>query len=73
MEIVKQMMLARAQAGLSSAYPESKANRIQQAVQVKSLRQRRADICENKPKAKVVLDYFKDLIQQNLEESEEEA
>lgn len=66
------MQLARAKAGLTNAFPESKSKRIQEEVHVKSLRDRRADICENKPKAKIVLEYFKDLIAHNLEDSEDE-
>ena len=72
MDILKQMTLARAQAGISNALPDNKTTRIQGLQRVKSLRERRADICENKPKAKIVLEYFKDLIQNNLDSSSED-
>lgn len=72
MDILKQMTLARAQAGIPNALPDTKTTRIQGVQRMKSLRERRADICETTPKAKVVLDYFKDLIQHNLDSSSED-
>lgn len=56
----------------TNAVPETKAQQVRQMQKAKSLRQRRADIIESKPKAAVVRAYFEDLIQQSVESSSEE-
>lgn len=66
------MTLARAQAGIPDTPPQGKGKQITHVPHNKSLRERRADICENTPKPKIVLEYFKDLIQKNLDSSSEE-
>ena len=73
MDLIKQMVAKRVALGIhTNAPPKEKAEQIRQQQKTKTLRQRRQDIIDDKPKPKVVLSYFEDLIQQNLESSSEE-
>lgn len=73
MDLIKQMVQNRVAQGIhTNAPPPAKAEQIRQQQKTKTLRQRRQDIIDNKPKSKVVLDYFEDLIRANLESSDEE-
>lgn len=73
MDLIKQMVANRIAQGIhTNAPPPSKAEQVRQMQKVKTLRQRRQDIIDNKPKAKIVLSYFEDLIRENLESSSEE-
>ncbi len=72
MDLIKQMVQNRIAQGIHTNTPPQKAEQIRQQQKQKTLRQRRQDIIDNKPKAKVVLDYFEDLIRENLESSDEE-
>ena len=73
MDLIKQMVAKRVALGITTnAPPKEKAEQIRQMQKTKSLRERRKDIIDSKPKPKVVLGYFEDLIQQNLESSSDE-
>lgn len=73
MDLIKQMVANRVAQGIhTNAPPPNKAEQIRQQQKTKTLRQRRQDIIDTKPKPKVVLSYFEDLIQANLESSSEE-
>jgi len=73
MDLIKQMTQRRAALGITTnGIPETKAAQIREMQKTKTLRQRRQDIIDTKPKPKIVLDYFEDLIQQNLESSDDE-
>ena len=73
MDILKQMTAARLALGITTnAVPTTKAQQVRQMQKVKSLRERRRDIIESKPKPATVRAYFEDLIQQSLESSSEE-
>lgn len=73
MDLIKTMIANRVAQGITTnAPPPHKAEQIRQQQKTKSLRQRRQDIIDTKPKPKVVLEYFEDLIAQNLESSSEE-
>jgi hypothetical protein len=58
--------------GITTSTPPAKAEQVRQMQKQKTLRQRRQAIIDTKPKAKVVLEYFEDLIRENLESSSEE-
>ncbi len=73
MDLIKQMTQRRLALGITTnAVPETKAEQVRLMQKQKTLRQRRQDIIDNKPKPKIVLDYFDDLIRANLESSDEE-
>jgi len=73
MDLLKQMTQRRVALGITTnGVPETKAEQVRVMQKTKTLRQRRQDIIDSKPKAKVVLDYFEDLIRENLESSDEE-
>lgn len=73
MDLIKQMVQNRIAQGIhTNAPPPAKAEQIRQMQKAKTLRQRRQDIIDNKPKPKIVLDYFEDLIRENLESSDED-
>jgi hypothetical protein len=73
MDLLKQMVANRVAQGIhTNAPPPQKAEQIRQMQKTKTLRQRRQDIIDNKPKPKMVLDYFEDLIRENLESSDED-
>ena len=72
MDLIKQMMQNRIAQGITTNTPPAKAEAARVQQKQKTLRQRRQDIIDNKPKSKVVLDYFEDLIRENLESSDEE-
>lgn len=74
MDLIKQMTQRRAALGITTnAIPETKAEQIRVMQKQKTLRQRRQEIIDSKPKPKVVLDYLEDLIQANLESSDEDG
>lgn len=72
MDLLKQMTANRIAQGITTQTPPAKAEQVRQMQKQKTLRQRRQDIIDNKPKTKVVMDYFEDLIRENLESSSEE-
>lgn len=73
MDLLKQMTQRRVALGITTnAIPETKVAQVREMQKTKTLRQRRQDIIDTKPKTKVVMDYFGDLIQANLESSDEE-
>jgi hypothetical protein len=72
MDLIKQMVANRIAQGVHTNVPPAKAEQMRQQQKTKTLRQRRQDIIDAKPKAKVVLDYFEDLIRENLESSDED-
>jgi len=71
MDLIKQMIQNRIAQGITTNAPPATSIRAMQ--KTKSLRQRRQDIIDNKPKPKIVLQYFEDVIQQNLESSDDEV
>jgi GTP1/Obg family GTP-binding protein len=75
MDLIKQMVQRRQQLGITaekSVPAETPAQRVKVAEAPKSLRQRRRDIIENKPKSKVLKEYFEDLIAEHCEDSSDE-
>lgn len=73
MDLIKQMVANRVAQGIhTNAPPPNKAEQVRQQQKVKTLRQRRQEIIDNKPKPKIVLSYFEDVIRENLESSSEE-
>jgi hypothetical protein len=72
MDLIKQMVANRIAQGVHTNTPPAKAEAARQQQKQKSLRQRRQEIIDNKPKPKMVLAYFEDLIRENLESSSEE-
>lgn len=73
MDLIKQMVANRVAQGVhTNVPPPNKAEQIRQQQKTKTLRQRRQDVIDEKPKPKVVLSYFEDLIAQNLESSSDE-
>jgi hypothetical protein len=73
MDLIKQMVANRVAQGITTnAPPQQKAEQIRQMQKTKTLRQRRQDIIDTKPKPKIVLEYFEDLIRENLESSDED-
>lgn len=73
MDLIKQMTQRRVALGITTnAVPETKAEQVRVMQKTKTLRQRRQEIIDSKPKTKVVMDYFEDVIQANLESSDEE-
>ena len=73
MDIIKQMVANRVAQGIhTNAPPPARAEQMRQVQKVKTLKQRRQEIIDNKPKPKIVLAYFEDLIAENLESSSEE-
>lgn len=72
-DILKSMTANRVALGITTnAIPATKAQQVRQMQKVKSLRERRRDIIDSKPKAATVRAYFEDLIQQSVESSSEE-
>lgn len=72
MDLIKQMVQNRIAQGITTNTPPQKAELVRQMQKQKTLRQRRQDIIDNKPKPKIVLEYFEDVIRQNLESSDED-
>lgn len=72
MDLIKQMVQNRIAQGITTNTPPAKTEQIRVMQKQKTLRQRRQDIIDNKPKPKIVLGYFEDLIQANLESSDDE-
>lgn len=73
MDIIKQMVANRVAQGIhTNAPPPTKAEQVRQLQKTKTLRQRRQEIIDNKPKPKIVLAYFEDVIRENLESSSED-
>lgn len=72
MDLIKQMVANRIAQGITTNTPPQKANQIRVMQKQKTLRQRRQDIIDNKPKPKMLLEYFEDVIRENLESSDED-
>lgn len=82
MDLIKQMVAKRQELGLNSKKPEAKKDDKKPPPSVdvslgkvapKSLRAKRNEIIENKPKIKAVKEYFEDVIDHALaEESSDE-
>ena len=77
MELIKQMTERRKEMGITSEKPKKDEKPASVAVSLsakapKSLKERRQDIIESKPKIKVIKEYFEDIINHAVESDSDE-